>query len=224
MTLKSLNLNRSITKAVTSQPIGLNISLILYLLQITKAELLGHGRTILSTRKFSRNSWVTDNQSRLLGGSPGTPGPRTNNFVYWEVLQELLGGSPGTPGPRTNNFVYWEVLQELLGHRQSITSTRRFSRNSWATNGQFCLLGSSPGTPGSRTINHVYSEVIQELLGHGRTILSTGKFSRNSWVTENQSRLLGGSPGTPGPRTVNYYKKEQTTESERSLTNRSTNH
>ncbi|WVZ00451.1 hypothetical protein V8G54_026520 [Vigna mungo] len=184
----------------------------------------------MSTGKFSRNSWVTDNQSRLLGGSPGTPGPRNINHVYWEVLQELLGhgwsilstgkfsrnswvtdnqscllgGSPGTPVSRTDNFVYWEVLQELLGHGQSITSTGRFSRNSWATDNQSRLLGGSPGTPGPRTINHVYWEVLQELLGHGRSILSTGKFSRNSWVTDNQSSLLGGSPGTPGPRTVNF--------------------
>ncbi|WVZ13713.1 hypothetical protein V8G54_011279 [Vigna mungo] len=143
-------------------------------------ELLGHGRSILSTGKFSRNSWVTDNQSRLLGGSPGTPGPRTINFVYWKVLQELLG------------------------HGQPITSTGRFSRNSWVTDGQFGLLGSSPGTLGSRTTNHVYWEVLQELLGHGRSITSTWSFSRNSWVTDGQSRLLGGYPGTPGPRTINF--------------------
>ncbi|WVZ11457.1 hypothetical protein V8G54_015987 [Vigna mungo] len=102
-------------------------------------ELLGHGRPTLSTGKFSRNSWVTGNQSRLLGGSPGTPGPRTVNHVYWEVLQELLGngwsimstgGSPGTPGPRTVNHIYWEVLQELLGHGRSISSTGKLSRNS----------------------------------------------------------------------------------------------
>ncbi|WVY99244.1 hypothetical protein V8G54_031395 [Vigna mungo] len=99
----------------------------------------------------------------------------------------LLGSSPGTPG-----------------HGQPITSTGRFSRNSWATDGQFCLLGSSLGTPGSRTTNHVYWEVLQELLGHGRSILFTGKFSRNSRVTKNQSRLLGGSPGTPRPQTVNF--------------------
>ncbi|WVY99025.1 hypothetical protein V8G54_031176, partial [Vigna mungo] len=79
-------------------------------------ELLGHGQSILSTGKFSRNPRVTDNQSRLLGGSPATPGPRMVNFVYWEVLPELLG------------------------HGQSITSTGRFSRNSWTTDGQFCLL------------------------------------------------------------------------------------
>ncbi|WVZ16268.1 hypothetical protein V8G54_009250 [Vigna mungo] len=197
-------------------------------------ELLGHGQPITSTRRFSRNSWVTDGQSRLLGGSPGTPRPqrnswatgdqsrllggslgtprpRTVNFVNWEVLQELLdgqsrllGGSPGTPGPRTVNFVYWEVLQELLGHGQPITSTGRFSRNSWATDGQSRLLGGYPGTPGPRTVNFVYWEVLQELLGHGQPITSTRKFFRNSWVTNNQSCLLGGSLGTPGPRTVNF--------------------
>ncbi|WVZ15215.1 hypothetical protein V8G54_012781 [Vigna mungo] len=100
------------------------------------------------------------------------------------------------------DFVYWEVLQLLPGHEQPITSTGRFSRNSWATDVQFCVLGSSPGTPGSRTTNHVYWEVFQELLGHERTILSTGKFSRNSWVTDNQSSLLGSSPGTPGSRII----------------------
>ncbi|WVZ16555.1 hypothetical protein V8G54_009537, partial [Vigna mungo] len=119
-------------------------------------ELLGHGRSILSTGKLSRNTWVTDNQSRLLGGSLGTPGPRTVNFVYWEVLQELLG----TPGSRTTILVYWEVLQELLGHGQSITSTGRFSRNSLATDGQFRLLGSSPGTPRPRTTILVYWEIL----------------------------------------------------------------
>ncbi|WVY97296.1 hypothetical protein V8G54_029447 [Vigna mungo] len=74
----------------------------------------------MSTGKFSRNSWVTDNQSRLLGSSLGTPGPRTINFVYWEVLQELLG------------------------HGQSITSTGKFSRNSWVTDNQSRLLGGYP--------------------------------------------------------------------------------
>ncbi|WVZ17569.1 hypothetical protein V8G54_010551, partial [Vigna mungo] len=100
------------------------------------------------------NSRVTDNQSRLLGGSPRTPGSRTVNHVYWEVLQELLG------------------------HGRSILSTRKFSRNSWVMDNQSRLLESSPGTPGSRTTNHVYWEVLQELPGHGRSISSTGKLLR----------------------------------------------
>ncbi|WVZ00434.1 hypothetical protein V8G54_026503 [Vigna mungo] len=88
-------------------------------------ELMGHGRSLLSTRKFSRNSWVTDNQSRLLGGSLGTPGPRT----------------------------------ELLGHGRPILSTGRFSKNSWATDNRSCLLGDSPGTPGPRTTVPAYWEL-----------------------------------------------------------------
>ncbi|WVZ07746.1 hypothetical protein V8G54_021092 [Vigna mungo] len=121
-------------------------------------ELLGHGRSILSTRKFSRNSRVTDNKSRLLGGSPGTPGPQTFTFVYWEVLQELLG------------------------HGRSLLSTRKFSRNSWVTDnqsrllgdGQSRLLGGSLGTPRPRTTNLVYWEILQELLGHGQPFMPTG--------------------------------------------------
>ncbi|WVY89493.1 hypothetical protein V8G54_035007 [Vigna mungo] len=146
----------------------------------------------------------------LLGSSVGTPGSRTTNFVYWDVLQELLGHGwsfsstgrfsrnswakdghsrllgcpPGTPGPRTVIHVYWDVLQELLGHGRPFTSTGMFSRNSWATNGHSRLL-----------------DVLQELLGHGRPFTSTGMFSRNSWATDGHSRLLGCSPGTPGPRT-----------------------
>ncbi|WVZ15999.1 hypothetical protein V8G54_013565 [Vigna mungo] len=207
---------------LASLPFGL-IDFVYWKFSRNSWELLGHGRSILSTGKFSRNSWVTDDHSRLLGCSPGTPGSRTTihellghgrpisstgkfsrNSWATDDQSFLLGDSPGTPGPQTTVLVYREILQELLGHERSITSTGRFFRNFWATDDQFCLLGSSPGTPGSRTTNHVYWEVLQELLGHGRSILSTGMFSRNSWVTDNQSRLLGGSPGTLGPRTVNF--------------------
>ncbi|WVY93842.1 hypothetical protein V8G54_032930 [Vigna mungo] len=95
-------------------------------------ELLGHGQSIKSTGKFSRNSWVTDNQSRLLGSSPGTPGSRTINHVYWEVLQELLG------------------------HGWSILSTGKFSRNSWVTDNQSRLLG------GRRCWKHTKTVVIPQ--------------------------------------------------------------
>ncbi|WVZ09459.1 hypothetical protein V8G54_013989 [Vigna mungo] len=122
-------------------------------------ELMGHGRSILSTGKFSRNSWVMDNQSRLLGDG---------QFC-------LLGSSPGTPGSRTTNHVYWEVLQELLGHGRSITFTGMFSKNSWAIDGQFRLLGSSLGTPRPRATNLVYWEILQELLGHGQPFMPTGR-------------------------------------------------
>ncbi|WVZ03986.1 hypothetical protein V8G54_024792 [Vigna mungo] len=168
-------------------------------------ELPSHGQPITSTRRFSRNFWATDGQSRLLGCSPRTLGSRTTILVYWEVLQELLGhGQPITSTGRfSRNSWATDVLQELLGHGQPITSIGRFSRNSWATDGQFCLLGCSLGTPGSRTTILVYWDVLQELLGHGRPFTSIGRFSRNSWATDGQFRLLGSSPGTPGPRTTN---------------------
>ncbi|WVZ15671.1 hypothetical protein V8G54_013237 [Vigna mungo] len=70
-------------------------------------ELLGHRRPISSTGKFSRNSWVTDDQFRLLGSSLGTLGPRTTNFV--------IGSSSGTLGPQTTNL-------ELLGHERPFKS------------------------------------------------------------------------------------------------------
>ncbi|WVZ15606.1 hypothetical protein V8G54_013172 [Vigna mungo] len=85
------------------------------------------------------------------------------------------------------DFFYWEVLQELPGQGQPITSTGRFSRNSWATE-----------------VNFVYWEVLQELPGRGQPITSTGRFSRNSWATDGQFCLLGSSPGTPGSRTTNH--------------------
>ncbi|WVZ20070.1 hypothetical protein V8G54_007392 [Vigna mungo] len=67
-------------------------------------ELLGHERLFTSVGRFSKNSWATDGQPRLLGGFPGTPGPQRVNFVYWEVLQELLGhGQPFTPNGRFTN-------------------------------------------------------------------------------------------------------------------------
>ncbi|WVZ14604.1 hypothetical protein V8G54_012170 [Vigna mungo] len=66
---------------------------------------------IASIGKFSKNSWATNDDFRLLGCSPGTPGPRT-------VI-----------------LVYRDVLQELLGHGRSFSTTGIFSRNSWATDG-----------------------------------------------------------------------------------------
>ncbi|WVZ13020.1 hypothetical protein V8G54_017550 [Vigna mungo] len=103
-------------------------------------------------------------------------------------------------------------LQELLGHRRSFSSTRKFSRNSWATDSHFRLLGCSRGTPGPQTVTNGHSRLLgcslgtprprTELLGHGRSFSSTGMFSMISWVTDGHSRLLRGSLGTPGSRMV----------------------
>ncbi|WVZ15879.1 hypothetical protein V8G54_013445 [Vigna mungo] len=135
---------------------------------------LPFGQSFSSTRKFSRNSWTIDDHSRLLGSSPGTPGPRKTILVYWEVLQELLGH--GRPFSFTGKFSRnsW-ATDELLGHERSFSSTESF-----------------PGTPEPPT----------ELLGHRRSFSSTRKFSRNSWATDDPSCLLGDSLGTPGPRTT----------------------
>ncbi|KOM52227.1 hypothetical protein LR48_Vigan09g088600 [Vigna angularis] len=131
------------------------------LVQNQEVKNVPNGRLFSSTRKFSRNSWVTDNRSCLLGSSSGTP---RNSWVM-DGHSYLLGSSPGTPGSRTIILVYWEVLQELLDHIWSFSSTRKFSRNSWVTDGHSRLLGSSLGTLRSRMFILVYCEVLQELLG-----------------------------------------------------------
>ncbi|WVZ14603.1 hypothetical protein V8G54_012169 [Vigna mungo] len=119
-------------------------------------ELLGHRLSFSSTGMFSRNSWATDGHSRLLGCSPGTPGPRTELLGHGRSFSST-GCSPGTPGPHIIILVYLDVLQELLGHGRPFTFTRRFSRNSWATDDQSCLL-----------------EILQELQGHGQPFIPTG--------------------------------------------------
>ncbi|XP_017416404.1 uncharacterized protein LOC108327183 [Vigna angularis] len=90
-------------------------------------------------------------------------------------------------------------VQAFSRSASQISSTGRFFRNSWATNGHSRLLGDSPGTPGPQTVINVYWEVLQELLDHGRSLTSTRKFFRNSWATDGHSCLLGSSLGTPRP-------------------------
>ncbi|XP_047162180.1 uncharacterized protein LOC124832100 [Vigna umbellata] len=71
-------------------------------------------------------------------------------------------------------------VQAFSRSTSQVSSTRRFFRNSWATDGHSDLLGDSLGTLGPRTVTLVYWEVLQELLGHGQSLTSTGKFFRNS--------------------------------------------
>ncbi|KOM58181.1 hypothetical protein LR48_Vigan11g121500 [Vigna angularis] len=106
--------------------------------------------------------------SQELGCSTSQAFGHSASQIFGRSVSQEFGLRPpnslGTPGSRTTIHVYGEVLWELVGHRRSFTSTRRFSKNSWATDTHSRRLGGSLGTPKPRTIILIYREVLQELL------------------------------------------------------------